>query len=731
MNPEIEARFAALRAAGMGPGAQHAYNTNPPQVSKSYLDGAVGTAQHAYNTNPPPMDRSPLQQPLGSSPQLYNNAEQPPMERSPLQQQLAQQQQFARQQALEQANQQRQLQDPQYARTQTPEFQAYVAQQKDLDQQMGDYQKQSPIYQQQKDLAGKMNSYMNPGQTDTSLAQSMVMPTNAQNQNFMFNKETLTRAAADPTVAAETPPASMGGKGGYANPRFAVMPQQTQRQPDIPRGLGGLGGKGVGYDPEGGMMSGRPPISNYERGFTNNYPRAGGGGPSNGSGGDLGFGGGGGGGGQKKLTLGEVGLTFDPSGGGGAGGSMEAYAEGGDIPAAPQGLAALGRGNDTQLVHMTPREVGAMQNLAMSQGGSLTINPHTGLPEAGFLDSMLPTILGIGANFLFPGSGALIGAGIGALQTARTGDLGKGIMAGLGAYGGAGIGEGLASMGGNAALQTGAQNITHAPGFSPTDILNKYAPSDMSMASSAPVPNAPIFGSQQLGNAAAGAKQLGTTQGWSDLANKVGGKTLMSAAAAPVMDALQPPPVELAPSPMGQAKKYSYDPKTQQYVLLAGGGAITHMAEGSYVPDSKRVNTNIYDAKKEKERIAKLQQIIAALSGLPNSASLNALEAPVTQLAHGGIASLQEYAAGGKLLQGPGDGMSDSIPAVIKGARPQRAALAQGEFVVPADVVSHLGNGSTDAGAKRLYAMMDKVRHARTGNKKQGKQINPNRFLPT
>jgi hypothetical protein len=102
-----------------------------------------------------------------------------------------------------------------------------------------------------------------------------------------------------------------------------------------------------------------------------------------------------------------------------------------------------------------------------------------------------------------------------------------------------------------------------------------------------------------------------------------------------------------------------------------------------------------------------------------------------TELAQGGVASLpNEYAAGGKLLQGPGDGMSDSIPAVIKGARPQRAALAQGEFVIPADVVSHLGNGSTDAGAKRLYAMMDKIRHARTGNKKQGKQINPNKFMP-
>jgi hypothetical protein len=101
-----------------------------------------------------------------------------------------------------------------------------------------------------------------------------------------------------------------------------------------------------------------------------------------------------------------------------------------------------------------------------------------------------------------------------------------------------------------------------------------------------------------------------------------------------------------------------------------------------------------------------------------------------TQMAGGGLASLNEYAAGGRLLDGEGDGMSDSIPAVIKGAKPQRAALAQGEFVVPADVVSHLGNGSTKAGSQRLYAMMDKVRHARTGTKKQGKQIKPEQFIP-
>jgi hypothetical protein len=94
----------------------------------------------------------------------------------------------------------------------------------------------------------------------------------------------------------------------------------------------------------------------------------------------------------------------------------------------------------------------------------------------------------------------------------------------------------------------------------------------------------------------------------------------------------------------------------------------------------------------------------------------------------GNVSTLGGYSDGGRMLKGPGDGMSDSIPASISGKQPAR--LADGEFVVPADVVSHLGNGSTDAGAKQLYKMMDKVRAARTGRKSQGKQINPRKYMP-
>lgn len=97
------------------------------------------------------------------------------------------------------------------------------------------------------------------------------------------------------------------------------------------------------------------------------------------------------------------------------------------------------------------------------------------------------------------------------------------------------------------------------------------------------------------------------------------------------------------------------------------------------------------------------------------------------KMAAGGIAGL---ARGGnpRYLQGETDGMADKLPAKIDQDQP--AALSHGEFVIPADVVSHLGNGNSDAGAKKLYQMMDRIRQARTGTKEQGKKINPDKFMP-
>ena len=94
--------------------------------------------------------------------------------------------------------------------------------------------------------------------------------------------------------------------------------------------------------------------------------------------------------------------------------------------------------------------------------------------------------------------------------------------------------------------------------------------------------------------------------------------------------------------------------------------------------------------------------------------------------AQGGIASVAPQGQG-YYLGGPTDGMADQIPATIDNRQP--AALSDGEFVIPADVVSHLGNGNSNSGAQQLYGMMDKIRKARTGSTEQGKQINPQKFL--
>jgi hypothetical protein len=118
-------------------------------------------------------------------------------------------------------------------------------------------------------------------------------------------------------------------------------------------------------------------------------------------------------------------------------------------------LKKHGRGPDDQLVHMSSKELRGLQGLAMAHGGSLTINPHTGLPEAGFLDSVLPMVLGAALTPFTGGLSAalLVGGGYGLAK----GDLKAGLMAGLGAYGGAGLMEGLSAAGANAAADTAGQ----------------------------------------------------------------------------------------------------------------------------------------------------------------------------------------------------------------------------------------------------------------------------------
>jgi len=157
-----------------------------------------------------------------------------------------------------------------------------------------------------------------------------------------------------------------------------------------------------------------------------------------------------------------------------------------------------------------------------------------------------------------------------------------------------------------------------------------------------------------------------------------------------------------------------------------------------YRPTSNLASANLYGA----GSTPTTRSVSSGVDGLPSARAAQPFEmfgpgpdeeyaygGPV-YLARGGIAGLQqhEYAAGGRFLNGPGDGTSDSIRANIEGQ--QEARLADGEFVIPADVVSHIGNGSSKAGAKKLYAMMDKIRRARTGTTKMGKTIKAEKYLP-
>jgi hypothetical protein len=157
----------------------------------------------------------------------------------------------------------------------------------------------------------------------------------------------------------------------------------------------------------------------------------------------------------------------------------------------------------------------------------------------------------------------------------------------------------------------------------------------------------------------------------------------------------------------------TYDPDRR-----AGSGGQKYFTDTKFVKPTETASATAT----AREQAAGIQALNKANPARENVASTQSTE----NLAKGGIAGIST-AKQGTYLSGASDGMADKIPANIDGK--QEARLSHGEFVVPADVVSHLGNGNSDAGADRLYAMMDRVRKARTGTKKQGKQINPNKYL--
>ena len=412
---------------------------------------------------------------------------------------------------------------------------------------------------------------------------------------------------------------------------------------------------------------------------------------------------------------------------------------------AAQHMASQGRGPDTQLVHMSPREVAGLQALAMAHGGSLSINPETGLPEAGFLDNLLPAIIGAGLMFatggtagaaIIPGlsNAATIGLGVGALQTARTGDLGKGIMAGLGAYGGAGLGAGLGGAGMTVANPQAAQ-IAAAQAAPAAGSIGSVVPEAAQAvgANAAFTPSVENFVPENFLSGmsdvsaveGAGVAGTGLPTRSSTFASRFAampGKDLAKfglAAAAPVLT--ETPKTKMQEDSeqfnyafdSGRTEEGYVDPVTgqRQYFkptytrYAAAGGPVEAMSAA-----------NVYDMQNARGGVSDM--------GIDNSTGMQ-------RMAGGGISHLGDYSDGGRLLKGPGDGVSDSIPAMIGNKRPAR--LADGEFVIPARIVSELGNGSTEAGARKLYAMMDRVQRARrktTGKNRVAANTRADKHLP-
>jgi hypothetical protein len=304
------------------------------------------------------------------------------------------------------------------------------------------------------------------------------------------------------------------------------------------------------------------------------------------------------------------------------------------------------------------------------------------------------------------GSGAVIG-GVGSALTG--GDIGEGMGMGAltGAVGG-GITGGLQSMA-SPAMQAGTETaklaVPAATEVAPQQIATNLgqgigaAPAAQAGAQLAPgamqvVPQqvtanpitAPSF-SEQIGNFAVNNPTL--TAGITGLA----AGTMIDNANAP----------EAPPMPTQPQSKFSYvgpqigefDPNKFRRSQGFATGGITDLdtfgSNSMTVPNNNTIN-------------------------IPNSNEVADPEGyggeSIKMLASGGVSSLGSYSDGGQLLRGPGDGVSDDIPAIIGGSQPAR--LAEGEFVVPARIVSELGNGSTEAGAKRLYEMMDRVQAGRS-----------------
>lgn len=453
---------------------------------------------------------------------------------------------------------------------------------------------------------------------------------------------------------------------------------------------------------------------------------------------------------------------------------MNHYAQGGQaqgIKSLAKELPKYGRYGDTIVAHINPQEAALLK----AMGGSGTINPVTGLPEffvkkafkaitkpvediakgvekavirpiGDVVKPILPYVQYV-APFI-PGIGTAAAVGLGALSSGFAGgggfNLKRGLMGGITAYGMSNLAQGL-----QAAAGPGAGTTSGVPAIGVDDAGVALLPADAAATAGVGATSVPPITLDDAGQALLPADRAAMAEGVATFGDKA------SAMASNIGQGIK----DVGSSISNQASTYGQGIKNltglgdttmgikdaakvfgKEFGMGSAGAVLMGTSGQAAIDEAQKMKdqADLAAAKSDEERNAILARIEEgrrraeeAVRSRPYMFAYGGSvddEAGTDDVSSMGLASMAKGGMTPRFLSGGGDGMSDDIPATINNRQPAR--LADGEFVIPADVVSHLGNGSSKAGAKRLYSMMDRVRKARTGTTKQGREINPAKYMP-
>jgi len=439
------------------------------------------------------------------------------------------------------------------------------------------------------------------------------------------------------------------------------------------------------------------------------------------------------------------------------GGQIMNYAQGG-LPSLANNMASRGRYGDSMLVHMSPQEVQGLQRLAMANGTSLSINPYTGMPEAFSLKKVFKKIAKFVAPILpfipIPGlaglspliTKALLSTAVGGFSGKKGGfDLKRGLMSGLTTYG---IGS-LAQGAGAAANANAGANIGNIGAQQAADSAININPGSVGDYASQQAADAAMNITGLPEAAASPAKFVNVMpegSGFMDYVSQTGQN--IKTAGQGLYDTVTGAPGAREAFTSGQAiNPFTDKPIAASTAATAAAAGVSGTMTLDELDKAKaEADKILQDAatrtEEEKEyarnilrnypvQYRRITGREVSGFGMAGGGRINSYDDEPggdDGMMQGGIAALAKGGLPPRYLRGGGDGMSDSIRANIEGK--QEARLADGEFVVPADVVSHLGNGSSNAGAKKLYSMMDRVRRSRTGRTRQAPEVNTRSMMP-